>query len=167
VVAAHITGMPAALTVDSVAELAATLAHTSALLREDDSGYPAFRTVTPHLADTERRRHWDALLDAARRQLALDDPATGCDAALHALDNATATTDPTHALLGLDPQDYRIVNDADRPGENDYDGYDTAALALDLATRWDDELVRRARQAVDPNPDRTAATTRAESTSGC
>ena len=53
-VAAHITGMPAALTVDSAAELAATLAHTSALLREDDSGYPAFRTVTPHLADTER-----------------------------------------------------------------------------------------------------------------
>ena len=155
------------MTVDRAAELAATLAHTSALLGNDDAGYPAFRTVTPHLTETDRRRHWETLLDAARRQLALDDPATGCDAALHALDNATATTDPARALLGLDPERYRTVNDADRPGENDYDGYDTAALALDLATRWDDELVRRARQAVDPNPDRTAATTRAESTSGC
>ena len=142
--------MPAALTVHSLAELAATLAHTSALLREDDSGYPAFRTVTPHLTDSERRRHWDTLLHAARRQLAFDDPATGCDAALDAIDNASATTDPAGVLLGLDPQQYRTVNDADRPGENDYDGYDTAALALDLATRWDDELVRRARLAVDP-----------------
>ncbi|HEY5151409.1 MAG TPA: hypothetical protein VIJ23_16645 [Mycobacterium sp.] len=160
-VAAHITGMPAALTVDSAAELAATLAHTSALLREDDSGYPAFRTVTPHLADTERRRHWDALLDAARRQLAYDDPATGCDAALDAIDNAAAT-DPAPALLGLDPQRYRTVNDADRPGENDYDGYDTAALALDLATRWDDELVKRARLAVDPHGHSEPETARAE-----
>jgi len=160
--------MPAAMTVHNAAELAATLAHTSAFLYSADAGYPAFRTVTPHLTDTDRRRHWETLLDAARRQLALDDPATSCDAALDALDNATTTTtDPTNALLGLDPRDYRTVNDADRPGENDYDGYDTAALALDLADRWDDELVRRARLAVDPNPDRTAATTNAESTSGC
>ena len=155
------------MTVHNAAELAATLAHTSAFLYSADAGYPAFRTVTPHLTDTDRRRHWETLLDAARRQLALDDPATGCDAALDALDNAAVTTDPARALLGLDPERYRTVNDADRPGENDYDGYDATALALDLATRWDNELVRRAHQAVDQNPDRTAATTRAESTSGC
>jgi hypothetical protein len=41
--AAHITGMPATLTITSAAELAATLAHTSALLGDDDAGYPAFR----------------------------------------------------------------------------------------------------------------------------
>lgn len=161
-VAAHITGMPAAMTVDSAAELAATLAHTSALLHSDDAGYPAFRTVTPHLTDTDRRRRWETLLDAARRQLAFDDPATGCDAALDAIDNAAATTDPAHTLLGLDPEEYRTVNDADRPGESHYDGYDTAALALDLATRWDNELVKRARHAVDRHGHSMPETTCAE-----
>ena len=42
------------------------------------------------------------------------------------------------------------VNRADRPGENDYDGYDIAALAIDLAAAWDTELVRRARTALEP-----------------
>jgi hypothetical protein len=40
------------------------------------------------------------------------------------------------------------VNRADRPGENDYDGYDIVSLAIDLAAAWDTELVRRARTAM-------------------
>lgn len=142
--------MPGTLTLQSAAELAATLAHTSALLADIDAGYPAFTTMTSHLTDTDRRRHWDRLLDAATRQLALDDPRTGMTAALDLLDNALAAADPADALLDLDPEPYRAVSPADRPGENDYDGYDIAALALDLASAWDTELVRRSRAAVDP-----------------
>jgi hypothetical protein len=141
--------MPGPLTLDSAAELAATLAHTSALLGIDDAGYPAFATLTPHLTDTDRHRHWDRLLDAADRQLALDDPRTGGTAALQLLDNALAAGDSASCLLDLDPELYRFVNVADRPGENDYDGYDIGTLALDLTSRWDSELVRRARSAVD------------------
>jgi len=43
------------------------------------------------------------------------------------------------------------MDPADRPGENDYQGYDIAALAEDLTSTWDAELVRRARIAVDPD----------------
>ena len=144
------TGMPGTLTLDSSAELAATLAHTSALLEIADAGYPSFTTLTPHLADADRHRHWERLLDAAARQLALDDPRTGAAAALELLDNALAAGDSAGILLDLDTELYRAVNPADRPGENDYDGYDISALALDLAARWDTELVSRARSAVDP-----------------
>ena len=64
------------------------------------------------------------------------------------LDNPLDTGDTAGILLGLDLELYRAINPADRPGENDYDGYDTAALALDLAVAWDADLVRRARLAV-------------------
>jgi hypothetical protein len=143
--------MPGTLTVDSAAELAATLAHTSAMLDVDEAGYPAFVTLTPHLADTARHRHWELLLDAAGRQLALDHPRTGAATALDLLDNALAAGASTDMMLDVDTELYRAVNPADRPGENDYDGYDIASLATDLASRWDAELVNRARRAVDPS----------------
>ena len=108
-------------------------------------------TLTPHLADPDRLRHWGRLLDAAVRELALDDPRTGAARALDLLDKAQATEGSARGLLDLDSELYRAVNPADRPGENDYDGYDIAALALDLASRWDTELVSRARTAVDPS----------------
>ena len=148
-VAAHITDMPAPLTLDSAAELAATLAHTSALLEIDDAGYPAFATLTPHLTDKDRHRHWASMLDAANRQLALDDPRTGAAAALELLDDALAAGDSAECLLDLDAELHRAIDPADRPGETDYDGYHIHSLALDLASRWDTELVRRARSAVD------------------
>jgi hypothetical protein len=142
--------MPGILTLDSAAELAATLAHTSTLIGDSDGGYRVFQTVTPHLTDAERRRHWETLLDAAARQCAFDDPNAGPRAALDALGTAGATAESSGALCGLDAERYRAVNPADRPDENDYDGYDIVALTLDLATAWDVELVRRARDAVDP-----------------
>lgn len=142
--------MPGTLTLDSAAELAATLAHTSVLVGVVDAGYPAFTTLTPHLADTDRRRRWSSMLEAVRRQCELDDPRAGVAAALDLLDNALAAGDSAGALLDLDAERYCAVNPADRPGENEYEGYDIAALALDLATRWDAELVRRAFAAVDP-----------------
>ena len=100
-VAAHITDMPAPLTLHGAAELAATLAHTSALLEIDDAGYPAFATLTPHLTDKDRHRHWASMLDAANRQLALDDPRTGAAAALELLDDALAAGDSAECLLDL------------------------------------------------------------------
>ena len=48
--AAHITGMPGTLILDSAAELAATAAHLSVLTENNDAGYPVFRMLTPHLA---------------------------------------------------------------------------------------------------------------------
>ena len=89
------------------------------------------------------------MLDAANRQLALDDPRTGAVAALELLDDALAAGDSVECLLDLDAELHRAVDPADRPGETDYDGYHIHSLALDLASRWDTELVRRARSAVD------------------
>jgi len=143
--------MPGILTLESAAELAATLAHTSALLGIDDAGYPAFATLTPHLTETDRHRHWAHLIHAAGRQLALDDPRTGAATALELLDNALTAGDSTDLMLEVNTELYRAVNPADRPGENEYDGYDIASLALDLASRWDAELVSRACAAVDPS----------------
>jgi len=137
--------MTGALILDHAAELAATVAHMSFLAEGDDCGYPIFRTLTPHLADVERRRLWETLLHAAARQFAFSDPSTCERAAIDALD------DPT-ALCGVDLERYRAVDPADRPGETDYDGHDVAALARDLASAWDVELGRRARGAVGPAP---------------
>ena len=67
------------------------------------------------------------------------------------LDNALAAGGSVDDLIEVDPDLYRAVSPADRPGENDYEGYDIAALALDLVTAWEDELVRRARAAVNHN----------------
>ena len=144
--------MTGTLTVDSAAELAATLAHTSALIDDRDAGYPPFTTLTPHLAAADRRHHWERLLDAASRQLALDDPPSGAAAALDLPDSACAAGIPTLYLLDVDPEQYRGVDPADRPGENDYDGYDIAALTLDLASAWDAELLRRSRRSVNQVP---------------
>ena len=148
--AAHIPDMPAALTISSATELAATLAHTSALLGEDDAGYPAFSILTRHLTEPDRRHHWSRLLEASSRQFALGNPRTGAAAVLKLLDNAMTVSESAKDLLDVDPERYMSVNRADRPGENDYDGYDIVSLAIDLAAAWDAELVRRARTALEP-----------------
>jgi hypothetical protein len=90
------------------------------------------------------------LLEASSRQLALDNPRTGAAAVLKLLDTAMTASESAKDLLDVDPERYMSVNRADRPGENDYDGYDIASLAIDLAAAWDTELVRRARTALEP-----------------
>jgi hypothetical protein len=142
--------MPGILTLDCAAELAATLAHTSVLVGVEGAGYPAFATLTPHLTETNRRRCWSSMLEAATRQFELDDPRTGVAAALDLLDNALAGGDSAIGMLDMDAELFCTIEPADRPGENDNEGYDIMALTLDLSTRWDAELVRRALAAVDP-----------------
>jgi hypothetical protein len=154
--------MPGTLILDSAAELAATAAHLSVLTENNDAGFPVFRMLTPHLADIERRRHWGTLLDAAAHQFEFDNAHTreraAIDAIDRALDHAASAGDSTGVLCGLDAELYRSVEPADRPGENDNDGYDIGALARDLTSAWEAELVNRARIAVDPNAPTEQAT---------
>lgn len=89
--------------------------------KASNADYLAFTTLTPHLSDMDWHRQWEQLLDAAARQLVLDNPRTGAAAALDLLDNALAAGDSASTLLDLDTESYCTVNPADRSGENDYE----------------------------------------------
>ena len=114
--AAHITGMPGTLTISSATELAATLAHTSALLGEDDAGYPAFPILTRHLTEPDRRHHWSRLLEASSRQFALDNPRTGPAAVLKLLDNAMTASESANGPARCGPGALHVCQSGGPPG---------------------------------------------------
>lgn len=94
--------------------------------------YPVFRTYAAGLSDTEADLHWNRLLTATRRYEMFADPETGEDAAEDALENG----DPD--LLGeRSLSDYEKINEADRPGESEYVGFDFPRAAEDLTGDWE------------------------------
>ena len=115
--------------------------------------YLAFRAYASALPDEEADEHWTRLTGAMRQYDRFADPDTGEDAAEEALE----TADP--AVVGdRSLSDYESWNEADRPGENEYPGFDFPRAAEDLTGDWDAKVDQAAIDTVRAVTDRQAAT---------
>jgi len=97
--------------------------------------YPAFRLYASALFDDEAAEHWTRLTGAMRQYDRFADPETGEDAAEEALEAADPAVVGDRSL-----SDYESWNEADRPGENEYPGFDFPRAAEDLAGDWDTKV---------------------------
>lgn len=125
----------------------------------DSDRYPEFRRYTDSLTETDAQHHWLKLTEAIRQLDRFDDPDTGEQAAEDALEAGDAAIIGNRSL-----SDYEQFNDADRPGENDYIGYDFPQAAEDLTADWEakvDQAAIDAAQAVSQDERRTRRRTTA------
>ena len=101
-------------------------------LGNDGDLYPAFRGYASALSDDEAAEHWNRLTGAMRKYNRFADPETGEDAAEEALEAGDPAVVGDRSL-----SDYESWNEADRPGENEYPGFDFPRAAEDLTADWD------------------------------
>lgn len=98
----------------------------------DGDLYPEFCRYAAALPAREAQTHWAKLTRATSNFDRFADPDAGEDAAEDALEAG----DP--AIVGnRSLSDYERFNEADRPGENDYIGFDFPQAAEDLAADWE------------------------------
>lgn len=64
--------------------------------------------------------------------------------------------------VGVDLYDYMSINEPDRPGEDDYVGYDFAGFAEKVSDEWRATLTSRVNAAVLANEAATTVTPRAD-----
>ncbi|GAB3176153.1 hypothetical protein GCM10027059_50580 [Myceligenerans halotolerans] len=127
--------------VDEVEELVERAAPVN--IREEyvlsrEAARAGVREVLADLADGEFERHWAGLEQAAvqRQRFALDEDGQEADGA--------AAAD----LCGVDIEDFRGFDAADRAGEGPGAGYDWPALSEAVADAWGEVLRERASAAV-------------------
>ena len=126
------TGAVPAVTHKSPMVVAITGLAQDHLAGNDGDLYPAFRGYASELSNDEAAEHWARLTGAMSQYDRFADPHTGEDAAEAALE----AVDP--AVVGdRSLSDYESVNEADRPGENEYPGFDFPRAAEDLTADWD------------------------------
>lgn len=132
------------------------------IAQADGDLYQEFRAYTAPLTDDQASQHWAQLVGAMSNYERFADLHIGADAAEDALEAADTALIGDRVL-----SDYESVNDADRPGETDYVGFDFARAARDLTADWDAKVdqaavgivrtVNRAQAAAEKNLPRSLA----------
>lgn len=107
------------------------------------------RKLLPALSDDDFfNHHWFGIESAAMQAQRFDADEDGEEA-----DGASPAD-----TLDVDLHDFVGINEADRPGESDYVGYDFPAYAAAIAEAWRTELRVRVRAAVAANTAATSST---------